>query len=51
MDIGGGGSSSGGGGGGGGGAAVLALLGSHQGRAADALAHAAHSWPRAAGGG
>ncbi len=38
-------------GGGRGVAAALALLGLHQGRAADALARAARSRPRAAGGG
>jgi hypothetical protein len=47
VDVGG----SGGGGGGRGGAAVLALLGLHQGWAADASACAARSRPRAAGGG
>ncbi len=46
MDVGGS-----GGGGGRGGAAALALLGSHQGRAADGLARAARLQPRAAGGG
>ncbi len=35
----------------GGGALALALLGLRRGRAADALARAAHSWPRVAGGG
>ncbi len=49
MDIGGG--DGGGGGGGRGGAVVLALLGSRWGRAADALACAACSQPRVAGGG
>ncbi len=43
--------SGGGSGGGRGGAAALALLGLCQGRAADALACAARSQPRAAGGG
>ncbi len=47
MDVGGG----GGGGGGRGGAAALALLGSCQGRAADASACAVHLQPRVAGGG
>ncbi len=40
----------GGSGGGRGGAAALALLGLRRGQAADALARAARSWPRAAGG-
>ncbi len=51
MDIGSGDGGGGGGGGGRGGAVALALLGSRRGRAADALARAARSWPRVAGGG
>jgi hypothetical protein len=50
VDVGGGGGSGGGGSDGGRGeAAALALLGSCEGWAADALAHAACSWPSAAG--
>ena len=49
MDIGGG--DGGGGGGSRGGAVALALLGLCRGRAADALARAARSGPRVAGGG
>jgi hypothetical protein len=49
VDIGGG--DGGGGGGVRGGAVALALLGSRRGRAADALARAARSRPRVAGGG